>query len=158
MSQDKSLDALEAMGLTFDEVEAADKAIVNKSKSGGRDKRICVCGHAVSKHTTYAGILTCKPSAMLCPCKKIHPVLTADDTRMFLRKTEGAGAMHALSRGIYACISAGKGVEWIIELACARCGKNDSKVVPVPVSASGRASDGPTGFDALLCSSCRTEV
>ena len=151
-------DALKAMGLSFEEVAAADKKLVAKTKSGGRDRRICVCGHAMTKHTVYSGVVDCKPSALRCPCKKPRPVLEVDDTRVFLRKTEGAGAMHALSRGIYACISAGKGVEWIIELACARCGKNDSKVVPVPVSASGRASDGPTGFDALLCSSCRTEV
>ena len=90
MENDKKTNpnALEAMGLTFEEVQEADRKIVEKAKAGGRDRRICVCGHALSKHTTYSGILTCKPSALLCPCKKIRPVLQCDDTRVFLRKTE----------------------------------------------------------------------
>ena len=152
------MDALSAMGLTPDEVAEADRKITEKTKAGNRDRRICVCGHAVSKHSNYAGILTCKPSALLCPCKKVNPVLESSDTRVFLRKTEGAGAMHALSRGIYAAIQSGKDVKWIIDLKCDRCGSTESNVVPVPVTQSGYAADHATGFDALLCATCRTSV
>lgn len=155
---DKKLDALAAMGLTPDEVAEADRKITAKTKAGNRDRRICVCGHAVSKHTTYSGILTCKPSALLCPCKKINPVLESSDTRVFLRKTEGAGAMHALSRGIYAAIQSGKDVKWIVDLKCDRCASTESNVVPVPVTQSGYSAEYATGFDALLCPSCRTSI
>lgn len=158
MSESEKLDALAMMGLTVEEVQEADRKIIQKTKAGGRDRRICVCGHAVSKHTTYAGILDCKPSALRCPCKKIRPVLEVDDTRVFLRKTEGGGAMHALSRGIYSSIQAGKNVRWTIDLMCDRCGSTANNVVPVPVSQSGSSQDEATGFDALLCPSCRTEV
>ena len=41
-------DALKAMGLSFEEVAAADKKLVAKTKSGGRDRRVCVCGHAMT--------------------------------------------------------------------------------------------------------------
>jgi len=77
---------------------------------------------------------------------------------MFLRKTEGAGAMHALSRGLYACIEAGRKVEWVVDLACDKCGATDKRVVPVPVTQSGYLADYATGFDALLCDECRVSV
>lgn len=153
-----NMNALEQIGISLDEAKEADDKLLEKSRRGNRDRRVCVCGHALTKHTTYAGILTCKPSAMLCPCKKIRPVLSAEDTRMFLRKTEGAGAMHALSRGMYASLSAGKDVQWIVPLECDRCKAKDKRVVPVPVTQSGFSADGPTGFDALLCDDCRVAV
>jgi len=74
---------------------------------------------------------------------------------MFLRKTEGAGAMHALSRGIYAAIEAGRSVEWIVDLVCDKCNAQGKRVVPVPVTQNGFISDYATGFDALLCDDCR---
>ena len=151
-------DALKAMGLSFEEVAAADKKLVAKTKSGGRDRRICVCGHAMTKHTVYSGVVDCKPSALRCPCKKPRPVLEVDDTRVFLRKTEGSGAMHALARGMYSSIHAGKSVKWIIELACDRCGEKAENVIPVPVTQSGYGADEATGFDALLCPTCRVAV
>jgi len=152
---DKS--ALEVLGISFEEAREVDKKLSRKSKAK-RDRRVCLCGHGVSKHTTYNGILVCKPSAMTCPCKKINPVLEAEDTRMFLRKTEGAGPMHALSRGIYACLEAGKKVEWIVALECDRCHATDKRVVPVPVTQNGFSADYATGFDALLCDECRLAV
>ena len=151
-------DALKAMGLSFDEVAEADKKLVAKTKTGGRDRRVCVCGHAMTKHTVYSGMVDCKPSALRCPCKKPRAVLEVDDTRVFLRKTEGAGAMHALARGMYSSIHAGKSVKWIIELACDRCGSDKNNVVPVPVTQSGYATDEATGYDALLCPDCRMDV
>jgi hypothetical protein len=152
-----SENALEAMGISVEEAREVDKKLTRKSKTK-RDRRVCVCGHAVSKHTTYNGILVCKPSAMMCPCKKITPVLEAEDTRMFLRKTEGAGPMHALTRGISACLEAGRQVEWIVSLQCARCGSSDKRVTPVPVTQNGYSADYATGFDALLCDDCRVAV
>lgn len=148
-------DALAAMGLSIDEVAKADKEITARTKAGNRDRRVCLCGHGVSKHTNFAGTLTCKPSAMFCKCKKIRPVLETSDTRIFLRKTEGAGAMHALSRGIFAAVKAGRDVEWTVELKCDKCGSTQGPIVPSPVTQSGMSTSEATGFDALLCGECR---
>lgn len=156
MSDD--LNALEMMGITLEEADEADRVLTEKSKSRKQDSRICLCGHGVVKHTVYGGVVACKPSALSCPCKKVRSVLEADDTRYFLRKTAGAGPMHALARGIVASVKTGKGVRWIVDLQCDRCGKAEQNVVPVPVTQSGYSTDEATGFDALLCPGCRLEI
>lgn len=148
-------DALSALGLTVEEVAEIDHALMTRSP---RDNRICLCGHGVSKHTEMAGVVNCKPSAMDCPCKKIRPVIETNDTRMFLRSTQGGGAMHALSRGLSALAMAGKSATWLIELKCDRCGAVDEVVVPVPITSNGHSANKATGFDALLCPNCRDEV
>jgi hypothetical protein len=95
---------------------------------------------------------------LLCPCKAVKPVIEADDIRSFMRRTEGAGAMHALTRGIASTVSSGKEVTWLIELKCDKCGKAAANVVPAPVTQSGRLADGATGFDALICHECRVSM
>ena len=152
------INPIEAMGLSMDDVLEADRKILSVTKKGKRDRRICLCGHAVARHSEYAGHLTCKPSAMLCPCKAVKPVIEVDDIRAFLRRTEGAGAMHALTRGIAAAVSSGKEVTWIVELKCDKCGKASSNVVPAAVTQSGRLADGATGYDALICHECRVSM
>ena len=148
------INPLDALGLSLEEVLEADRKITGATKKGRRDRRVCMCGHAVGRHSEYAGNMTCKPSAMLCPCKAIKPVLEADDIRPFLRKTEGSGAMHALTRGIAAAVSSGKEVVWLIEIKCDKCGSTES-VVPAAVTQNGFLKDSATGFDVLLCHGCR---
>ncbi len=151
------LDPLAAMGISLEDALAADKKITYKTRKGVRDRRICICGHPVARHAEYAGILTCKPTAMRCPCKKVHTVLEADDIRTFLRKTEGSGMMHALTRGIAASVSSGKKVEWIVPLKCDRCGESEGrKVMPSVVTQGGQMTNNATGYDVLLCDICRT--
>lgn len=149
---------LEAMGLSIEEVLEVDQKLINDTKRGKRDRRICVCGHPMTRHTEYSGILSCKPTAMQCPCKKMRPVLEADDVRPFLRKTEGSGAMHALTRGIASAVSTSKKVEWIVDVVCDRCQSTNGGVVPAAVTQTGRLSPSATGFDVLLCGKCRTEM
>lgn len=149
-------DALAMLGISLEEAREVDQALLERSKKGPRDRRVCICGHAMNKHSNYVGIVECKPTAMRCPCKKPRPVLEVEDTRLFLRKTEGAGAMHALARGMYASLSAGREVTWIVDLQCDKCGSTDKQVTPVPVTQSGYSSDEATGFDVLLCHDCRT--
>jgi len=152
----ESKNPLEAMGMNMDEVLEMDSVL--RTRPAKRDGRICICGHGVMKHTELGGMVNCKPSKMDCPCKKIRPVLDAEDTRPFLRKTQGGGPMHALSRGLASLLSTGKEAEWIIDLKCDRCGKESDTLIPVPVTQSGVAVTEPTGFDALLCQNCREEV
>ena len=147
--------ALAALGIDLGEAVEMDKALQQRAP---RDTRICVCGHGISKHTDEAGRVLCKPSAMDCPCKHIRPVIDVDDTRYFLRNTQGGGAMHALSRGLSALAMAGKNATWLIELKCDRCGTVDEIVTPVPVTHEGRARTYDTGYHGLLCQSCREEV
>lgn len=156
MDDDNAIAALEAMGLSIDEVRKADSSV--RDRPHDRDSRVCLCGHPVSRHTVTNGVVYCKPGRMECPCKKCRPVIEASDTRKFLRKTSGAGALHALSLGMLALVESNKTVKWIIDLQCDRCKKNDNAVVPVPVTQHGKAVTYATGYDALLCRACRSEI
>ena len=131
--------------------------LLTQPKGRDRDGRICACGHPMTRHAVLSGLVYCKPSRMECPCKKDRPVVTTSDTRLFLCKTEGQGPMHALGRGLVAAAKDGHRVEWLIEKKCDRCG-SEGPVSPVPVTQRGVAVSEPTGFDALLCAKCRTEV
>ena len=152
-------EALAMIGLTADDVDEADVALAEQRKiNASINRHVCACGHAMSRHTVVHGIVMCKPARMECPCKRSRPVLLAQDTRLFIRKTEGGGAAHALSRGIRESMAKGKSVEWLIDLVCDRCGRDTVSVTPVPVSQQGTARPYATGYDALLCSDCRVEV
>jgi hypothetical protein len=149
----KKKDPLSALGMDVDEVIAIDSTL--RTRPAERDGRVCLCGHSLTKHTEVGGIVMCKPSKMDCPCKKARAVIDAEDTRPFLRKTQGAGPMHALSRGLAALIQSGKEAEWIIDLVCDKCKKSNDNLSPVPVTKDGRSSEMATGYDALLCPKCR---
>lgn len=149
-------DALSAMGLNLDDVLEMDSAL--RTRPSVRDGRICICGHGVSKHTVYPnGKVLCKPSKMQCPCKNVRAVIDAEDTRPFLRRTVGAGSMHAFTRGLAVLAASGKEAHWIIDLVCDDCGEFDNNIQPVPVTADGRVSSSTdaTGYDKFLCPSCR---
>ena len=160
MEKSKAEEALEALGISVEDMENAEKELESKGLRRYRytDNRVCACGHGVTKHTVTNGVVYCKPSRMECPCRKMRPVLEAEDTRRFIYRTNGSGPMHALTRGIMSCIESDKAVTWIVDLACDRCGEKTGNVVPVPVTQNGRASSDATGFDALLCPVCREEV
>ena len=153
-------DALEALGMTIEELEEAEQKLYasGKLRLRSRDNRICVCGHRMSAHTSVAGTGFCRPTKMECPCKSPRPVLEVQDTRLFNYKTEGSGALHALARGILASVRGGRWVKWSIELVCDRCKKPAERLLPCAVSQRGRAMDEATGHDALLCEECRREI
>lgn len=153
-------DALAMLGINAEEALEADEALIRKPS---HDKRICLCGHAVNKHTTEAGVLQCQPTRYYCPCKNIRPVILVEDTRVFLRKTNGPGAEHALTRGMAKCFSIDKNVEWITEVKCDKCGieatpAGDVRISPVAVTEYKTISYEATGFDALLCDTCIEEI
>lgn len=152
-------DALAAMGLDLNEVLTMDESL--RTRPQKRDGRICVCGHGVTKHTVYPnGKVYCKPSKMECPCKNVRPVIDVEDTRPFLRRTEGGGSEHALTRGLAALAASEKEAHWIIDLVCDTCGEYDESIQPVPTTADGRVAGGvgATGHDRLLCRACRIGV
>lgn len=149
-------DAFGMLGLDLDDVLEMDSEL--RTRPAARDGRICLCGHGMIKHEIIAGIVSCKPSKMHCPCKNARCVLDVEDTRPFLRKTAGGGSMHALSRGLASLVASGKSANWTIELVCDRCKEKSGSLLPVPVTQSGIAVVDPTGYDALLCQECREEV
>lgn len=148
-------DAFAAMGIDLAEVLEADKSVLGKRE---KDNRICICGHPMARHTQVAGITMCKPSRMDCPCKKARAVVEVSDMRPFLRKTEGSGAMHALTRGMAQLASVGKQAKWIVPLVCDRCQKEHNQVYPCAVTQQGVAAKRATGYDALLCAECRETI
>ncbi len=152
--------ALALLGISAEEAVETDEKLTRKPS---RDKRICLCGHAVNKHSTDAGLVICVPSRYNCPCKNIRAVVQAEDTRLFLRKTSGPGAEHALTRGLAASFSADKGVEWIETPKCDKCGieatpAGDVRISPVAVTEYRTVSNEATGYDALLCDTCLEEI
>lgn len=158
--REESEKALEALGISLDDAEEAERKLeaMGTKRYKTTDSRVCICGHGVGRHTVISGVVYCKPARMECPCKKLRPVLDVDDTRPFIRKTSGAGALHALSLGLLSLVKSGKKSAWVVDLACDRCGAQTGDVVPVPVTQNGRATTYATGFDALLCPKCRVEV
>lgn len=148
-------DALAALGLSVDEAIETDKKLKQKV---ARDSRVCLCGHAVNKHTVVNGIVMCTPSRMNCPCKNCRPVIEVDDTRLFLRKTTGPGYEHALVRGIAALHEVGKGMKWIEPPKCDRCSTSEGRIQPVPITTGKTVAYEATGRDALLCDKCLGEI
>jgi hypothetical protein len=149
-----SQDPFEMLDVSYEEALAVNEDLMRK---GPRDQRICLCGHAVSRHTEIVGIVQCKPSKMDCACKKVRAVLEVSDTRFFLRTTEGSGAMHALTRGMVAARAKGVRIEWLGEVKCDKCGAV-GPVSPVTVTPNLHAANYDTGFNSMLCAECRAEL
>jgi len=144
--------AFEFFDFSEEETEEAAKAI--STEGYDRDGRICACGHPIKRHAIYGGMTSCTPTRLVCPCKASRPVLDVSDTRVFLRKTRGQGSLHALAQGLFAALKAGHKVEWLVEQKCDKCG-TEGKVSPVAVSQQGVTMNEATGYDALLCLTCR---
>lgn len=161
MSEMTPEEALAVLGIDIDLAIADNKKI---QETGPRDNRICVCGHGVNKHDP-AGLIQCKPNALVCKCKVARPVLETTDTRLFLRKTEGFGSKHALSRGITGLYltnakkNTNKSITWLIPLACDRCKKDSPKLIPTPLTLHAKTvATIDTGLNALLCEDCVAQI
>ena len=124
-----------------------------------RDGRICACGHPMSRHTEYAGLVSCKPARLECKCKRARPTIDVPNTRFFMRKTIGNGKSHALLLGLRAAQVADPDsmseVEWLIPDTCDKCGAEGKGAQPVNVTKTGMVIDEPEGYDAFLCNDCR---
>jgi hypothetical protein len=147
-------DALEQLGMDLAEVLEIDDSL--RTRPAVRDGRICICGHGVSRHAADGrGNVLCTPSKMTCPCMKVRPVLDSDDTRPFLRRTQGAGPEHALIRGLARVLASGKKAEWLEVPTCQMpgCGST-TDVLPVPVSERGHPLNEASGFNVFMCKTC----
>lgn len=144
------------LDFTYEDAKEANRVLGLHRQD--RNKKICVCGHGIARHSVNVrGDVVCKPSSMYCPCKGKREVLEVEDVRDFLSKTYGSGKFHALGRGLQKAMEKGHKVEWLIELKCDRC-NTEGPISPVPVSKTGQAQEEATGIDALLCKDCRQSV
>lgn len=136
--------------------EEAKEALEKVDKYGNRDGRICICGHSLKFHSFLEsrGVHVCNALKQACPCKAPRVVVESSNTRVFMRRTHGGGGLHALTQGIVKATEVGATVEWVIEMKCDRC-ETAGPVSPVPVNVEGRIQNDATGYDALLCRTCR---
>ena len=121
-----------------------------------RDGRICICGHPLTRHSTYADVVACNPTKMICDCKDIRVVVETSDTRWFLRKTEGSGASHALVKAMQTARDKGADVKWLVDPVCDKpnCGNRDIRPVIVMQEKNGKSIRNTI----LLCSECRSSL
>lgn len=140
--------------LSVDETEVLEKLDEVKKNPRRRDSGICICGHARSKHLVGALGTSCVPGKQYCPCKAVRVVVETSDTRFFMFKTEGGGANHAIVRGMVKAKNSGAEVHWVAEYRCDRC-QTEGPVSVLPVSQRGIIMSEATGYDVLLCDTCR---
>ena len=137
---------------------------VYQAEIRNNDRRICICGHAMSRHhfDKYDGKHYCKPGQLSCPCLIPRAVIDVPNTRYFMRKSMGAGAKHSLPRGIAASMEAlgddfTERKKWLVPAECDFCHK-PAKYFPVRVSPLGKIledDEKDEGVTAFVCVDCR---
>jgi hypothetical protein len=169
-----ALDMLADMGIDPHEIDTHDTSLVNKQ---GVDRRICICGHAMDRHKAAATIgwekpvailkwsdptepFKCTPNAQSCSCRRLIPVLEVSNTKYFLKKTNGSGELHALTRGLRALAKVQNHImKWLVEPTCVICeatGTTD-RIVPACFNKDKtiRTEEGSIGYDDFICQKCR---
>ena len=156
----------EAMdAFSFDE-EAYDfsEKMHTQAPRGVVDKRICACGHSVSRHKRNTFITDkvayiCTPPKSKCPCKDLRPVLEVPNTKRFVMKTIGPGVAHALIRAVKYVKDNHpeeyKKIQWLTSPKCEQCDAEDVKVSPVNLGFDGRITEEANDITVFLCDPCR---
>jgi len=165
MSADQVFDKL---GWNLDLANQRDEELILRNK---QDTRICICGHAMRRHEIVDGrtdLMSCNPNRYPCACKydNMRAVISVQDIRVFNRRTEGAGADHALFRGMQACKGEpdaspkspkrAQKIRFLQDFACAVCSTTDGVIIPVPWDPRTGAISPLVyhGYDQLRCQSC----
>jgi hypothetical protein len=154
-----AMTVLKGFSMTLEEVQAVAETYRDATKR--RDRRVCACGHSMTKHQTVeiAGReleTRCYTTKLTCPCLSPKPVILASDVRPFLRRTKGSGQSHALMLGIAGLVSKeGRTFEWLegwprCELeALGDC--TPSGIGPYAVSKAGQVTGDQEAYNFLLC-------
>ena len=149
----------------LDYEEVAEMNDIYRVNTRSNDRRICICGHAMSRHPfdKYQQRHICKPGQLSCPCLAPRAVIEVPNTRYFMRKSRGSGSKHALAMGYGASKEAlgeeefTEKIKWLVEPKCDICGA-ETKYYPVRVTSTGKVlldmdkDEGVTGF---MCVECR---
>lgn len=159
--------------IIFDDNEV--EAAIEKGKARVKpDPRICACGHNARSHASESlptssqyelysmrQIEQCTPARQTCECKNFDAVVTCDNVRLFIFKTNGAYAEHALTKGIKSAMAKGIRVEPVGEWKCAACGKGATEGVsvgPVPFDEHRREVAHSGWKTVLMCGDCIRDV
>jgi len=124
---------LDAFDVDQTKLDVIDEAV--RQAPYRNDKRICICGHQMSKHNEETS--ACKPGRFECPCQRKQAVIEVPDTRYFMSRSLGSGEKHALTRGIFLARQ-GMGdtfdekAKWLVDMVCENpaC-KQETKLYPV---------------------------
>jgi hypothetical protein len=158
-----ALEALAAMGIEPETIDTHDISTVNRL---GVDRRICMCGHALDRHKAEATLgwdkpipilkwnnpsdpFKCTPNAQSCSCRRLIPVLEVSNTKYFLKKTNGSGELHALTRGLRALAKVQNHImKWLVttDRIVPACFNKDKTI---------RTEEGSIGYDDFICQKCR---
>ena len=144
---------LDALGISQESVE---KFLGDRDRYD-HSKHVCICGHAINKHSHYEdGFGTCLTGRHYCPCAAKNPVLYANDTRYFMRKTYGSGSKHALSAGLLRLNQVKKKAHWLIKPTCWKpdCTSGNPLIFPVALDKFNRVLKEPGPINVLLCETC----
>lgn len=149
--------------------EAVQASLDKEKKRRSADPRICVCGHNARSHGSQAvvgglvelfnqsGKEMCSAGRQACPCIGFEAVATCADVRIFIFKTTGSYAGHALQKGILAAQKRGKDVAPIGDWVCKSCGDGapEGKTVgPVAIGLGRTEVERPAEVNMLLCQDC----
>lgn len=151
----------------LDEDEVNQVNDVYRTDPRSNDRRICNCGHAMSRHhpDIKKGVY-CKPGQLVCECINPRAVMEVPNTRYFMRKSVGSGTKHALARG-YAAAKEAMGEDfvermtWLIDKVCDKCEAETDKYYPVRTDLNGYAlydADRDMGVTGFLCPDCRVKM
>ncbi|URP22343.1 hypothetical protein SEA_BIG4_310 [Microbacterium phage Big4] len=161
--------ALAMVGLTPESVE---KFTEKQKVRGKRDARVCVCGHAGGAHfardltqtpidSLGEGEVSCQAGKTPCECNTFKWVLTIEDVRSFIQKTEGPGADHALSKGLASSARRGFFPEWREGIRCFYCKRPPEEagtLYPVAYNERGGEAFRSTSVNLLHCMDCRATI
>jgi hypothetical protein len=151
---------IDSFDFSEEEIQIVNEAVSEPPRRN--DKRICICGHPMSRHALDSG--KCRPARFDCDCVRKHPVLEVPNTKYFLSRSVGSGEKHALSRGI---VMAQNGMgdnfneraKWLVDMVCENpeC-KKPTKLYPVRVNRHAYRiydHDKDEGVTMFFCESCR---
>lgn len=144
---------LDYLGVTDESVE---KFLDDRDRYDS-SKQVCICGHAINKHSGYEeGLGACVTGRHWCPCLAKRPVLYANDTRYFMRKSYGLGSKHALSTGLRRLGQVGKRAYWLESPTCWHpdCPQTNNLIFPVPMDKHNHIVNEPGAINVLLCETC----
>ncbi len=150
-------DLIEEMGLDYEEVLKADD---ERERGRPKSKTVCICGHALTRHEDMGdGRAPCNALMRNCRCRNPHAVIETSDVRVFMSKTEGGGALHALTRGLLTAHKKGIEVSWIEDARyCHKCETVEGRLTPIAVSRNGIPQNEDTGYNAFFCDDCRRGI
>lgn len=98
----------------------------------------------------------CQTARHICPCIRKEPVIYANDTRYFMRKTYGLGSKHALSTALLRLKQVGKTAHWFEKPSCwtPECKSGNPNIFPVALNRQSRIVNEPGHINVLLCETC----